>query len=381
MIAWLRRFGWAAPWLFFLWFPVEDLVSTPRPGWAVALGGVGLLAFVAAYVISWTGPLADIADGGPMTPAWLQELGVWAVAVLGSSLAVGFGINWTGLCIYVSVAAAMVLPNRTAWWVTGVCSVVSAWVLLSAGAEGIGLLFLPGIAVLTGFAMRGTRYLVQVNGELRAAREELARTAIAEERLRFSRDLHDLLGHSLSLIVLKSELARRLGERDPAASLREMADVEQVARQALTEVREAVSGYRQVSVAQSLAEARSALSGAGIATDVPARLPQLPAEVDVALGWVVREATTNVLRHSGARRVTVRLSRAADAVELVVDDDGCGPTREAGSGLRGLRERVEALRGSLATSPAPGGGFRLTARVPVPEAAPVAAAAPSGAAR
>jgi two-component system sensor histidine kinase DesK len=223
---------------------------------------------------------------------------------------------------------------------------------------------LPVMCVLTAFALRGTRYLVSVNAELRAAREELARNAVAEERLRFARDLHDLLGHSLSLIALKSELAGRLAERDPARARQEMADVEAAARQALAEVRDAVSGYRQVGLDQALAEARSALSAAGVTLRPPATTDGLPAAVDAVLGWVVREATTNVLRHSRARTVTVELVPGPDDVRLTVTDDGRGDDGPWGAGLAGLAERVEALGGRLEAGRAPGHGFRLTAVVP-----------------
>ena len=184
-----------------------------------------------------------------------------------------------------------------------------------------------------------------------------------------ARDLHDLLGHSLSLIALKSELARRLTDRDPARARAEMADIEATARRALAEVRDAVSGYRQVSCGSALAEARAALSAAGISLAAPRSLPTLPGAVDAVLGWVVREATTNVLRHSGARTVTVTVGTDDDGAALTVTDDGRGVggggASPAGAGLSGLRERLAALGGRLDAGPAPGGGFRLCARVPV----------------
>jgi two-component system sensor histidine kinase DesK len=254
---------------------------------------------------------------------------------------------------------------------------VSAGVL--AVGEEWGLLVLPVSCLLTAFALRGMRHLISLNRELLDAREELARNAVAEERLRFARDLHDLLGHSLSLIALKSELAGRLAAVDPERARREMADVEEAARRALAEVREAVSGYRQVSCAQALAEARAALSGAGIALRQPDRVPVLPGAVDAALGWVVREATTNVLRHSGARTVTVGLTEDGVRAELTVTDDGAGagapgtpPGPASGAGLAGLRERVGALGGRLDAGPVDGGGYRVHVAVPlVPESAVV----------
>jgi two-component system sensor histidine kinase DesK len=187
---------------------------------------------------------------------------------------------------------------------------------------------------------------------------------VAEERLRFARDLHDLLGHSLSLIALKSELAGRLTEHDPARARAEMADVEAAARRALAEVRDAVSGYRSVSLAQALAEARPALAAAGVELRAPARVPELAPPVDAVLGWVVREATTNVLRHSGAATVTVELRVDDGGVAVSVVDDGRGGRATPGAGLAGLAERVEGVGGRLDAGPAGDRGFRLAVTVP-----------------
>jgi two-component system sensor histidine kinase DesK len=351
-----RQVGWALPWLLFLAFPVADLIATPRPIAARVVATVALLAFTGAYL--------DVilrSFAGPGTSRWGELL---AIGVLGAGLAVWLGPGASGLLIYVSAAAAAALPDRWMWPVVGAATVVCAAVLAASGllAE---LFFLPVLCGLTAFALRGTRYLISVNAELSEARHELARSAVAEERMRFARDLHDLLGHSLSLIALKSELAGRLAERDPARARREMADVEATARQALAEVREAVSGYRQVTAAQAVAEARAALSAAGITLRAPARVPPLPDPVDGVLGWVLREATTNVLRHSGAGNVTIALDAADDGWTLEVADDGRGGDRPPGSGLRGLAERLAAVGGRLETSGAVE-GFRLRAVVPVP---------------
>jgi len=283
--------------------------------------------------------------------------------VLGVALAAWLGPGWAGLLIYVSAAAAAGLPERWVWPAVAGAAVVCAGVLALHGLLGT-VFFLPLLCLLTGFALRGMRHLISVNAELVEAREELARNAVAAERLRFARDLHDLLGHSLSLIALKSELAGRLAEHDPARARQEMADVEAAARRALAEVRDAVSGYREVSLAQALAEARSALSAAGITLRTPAGAGPLPGAVDAVLGWVVREATTNVLRHSGARSVTVDLSAGADDVRLTVTDDGRGGDGPRGTGLAGLAERVETLGGRLESGPVGGRGFRLSAVVP-----------------
>ncbi|MGY1702420.1 sensor histidine kinase [Geodermatophilus sp. SYSU D00766] len=363
------RIGWALPWLLFQFFPVADLLTTDRPLAVRVAAGAGLLVFTAVYLAVFRR-----AFDGCWTGSLWGRLAV--VAVLGTVLAAAMGPSWAGLLIYVSAAAAAALPTRWVWPAVLAAAAVCAAVVTLGGEPG--LLILPVLCLLTAFALRGTRHLVSVNAELAEAREELARNAVAEERLRFARDLHDLLGHSLSLIALKSELAGRLAEVDPARARAEMADVEAAARRALAEVRDAVSGYRRVSCAQALAEARSALSGAGISVRLPARVPALPGPVDTALGWVVREATTNVLRHSGARSVAVALTDDGTQAVLTVTDDGRGPAGDTGpgSGLTGLAERVGALGGALTGGAGRAGGYELRAVLPL---AP--AAVPAGAAR
>jgi len=350
-----QRLGWALPWLLFLAFPVADLVATDRPVVVRVAAAAGLVVFTVAYVRVFTRLFARTVD-------WPRRE-MLVLAVLGVALAVSLGPAWTGLMIYVSVASAGVLPQKWVWPAVLGAAAVAVAVVAAGGLLG-DLFILPLMCVLSAFALLGTRTLVAVNAELAEAREELAHRAVAEERMRFARDLHDLLGHSLSLIALKSELAGRLAERDPARARQEMADVEAAARRALAEVRDAVSGYRQVSLAQALAEARSALSAAGITLRTPPRGEPLPAAVDAVLGWVVREATTNVLRHSGARVVTVELRTDDDRVTLTVSDDGRGGAGTAGAGLSGLTERVAALGGRLEAGPAAGRGFRLAARLP-----------------
>ncbi|MGY2067449.1 sensor histidine kinase [Blastococcus sp. SYSU DS0619] len=356
-----QQLGWALPWLLFQLFPVLDLVSTPRPAGVRIAAAVLLVVFTAAYLTVFARAFAP-----GCRPAYRQ---LAVVAVLGIGLGFWLGTPWAGLMIYLSAAVAVTLPDRWVWPAVAGATAVCATVALLDGALG-NVFFLPLLCLLTAFALRGTRYLITVNSELTEAREELARHAVAGERLRFARDLHDLLGHSLSLIALKSELAGRLTERDPVRARQEMADVEAAARRALAEVRDAVSGYRQISLAQALVEARSALSAAGIALRAPAPGEPLPGAVDAVLGWVVREATTNVLRHSEARAVVVGLTTTADHVELTVTDDGRGSTAPAGDGLSGLAERVASAGGHLAHGPADGRGFRLTAVLPT--AAPVA---------
>jgi two-component system, NarL family, sensor histidine kinase DesK len=200
-----------------------------------------------------------------------------------------------------------------------------------------------------------------------AAREEIEQTAQTAGRERIARDLHDLLGHSLSLIALKSELAAKLAERDPARAAAEIREVEQVSRQALGEVRAAVRGYRSLGLAAELAYAQKALEGAGLAVTVegqpPARLA--PAQ-ETVLALALREAITNVLRHAQARRCQIHLGEADGRVCLRIHDDGRGlaeGTREE-FGLTSMRERIEALGGRLDRDGA-GRGTRLAISLPL----------------
>jgi two-component system, NarL family, sensor histidine kinase DesK len=224
--------------------------------------------------------------------------------------------------------------------------------------------------------------------QLRIAREDLARAAaVNEERLRIARDLHDLLGHNLSLIALKSELARRLVGVTPDRAAAEIRDIELVARQALQEVREAVASYRQPTLASELQGAREMLAVAGIAyryEGAEDAISALPSAVESVLAWAVREGVTNVIRHGHARQCTVRLARADGTIRVEVIDDGIGTAVPAvdeavaigvvgvgvgGSGLRGLAERVTALGGRCESGAVEGGGFRLMVIAPLTQAA------------
>ncbi len=200
---------------------------------------------------------------------------------------------------------------------------------------------------------------------------------MAEERSRIARDLHDSLGHSLSIIALKSELARRMLPDDPARATAEIGDVEQAARDALAAVRETVSGYRVPSLAVELAGARAALLAAGIEGVVEPAPDGLPRDVDAVLGWAVREGVTNVLRHSDATTAAIRVLSDGRRRSVEVVDDGRGAEALAttrvddprpGTGLDGLRERARGLGGAVEAGPLPERGFRLLVTVPLPEA-------------
>jgi two-component system, NarL family, sensor histidine kinase DesK len=221
--------------------------------------------------------------------------------------------------------------------------------------------------LLVGVAAVAGRLLVEANQQLSQAREQIARLAVGEERLRFARDLHDLLGHSLSVIALKSELAGRLIKNTPGLAAHEIEDIEKVARDALREVREAVTGYRQPTLAAELAGAHEALRAAGIDYRVDQDHVPLPPAVEAVMAWTVREGVTNVMRHSQAKRCSVRIINKDGRATVEVIDDGRGGMPQPGSGLRGLEERVRERGGTLMAEPLPHEGFRLRVTLPMRE--------------
>jgi two-component system, NarL family, sensor histidine kinase DesK len=208
--------------------------------------------------------------------------------------------------------------------------------------------------------------------ELHSAREELARQAVMEERLRMARDLHDLLGHTLSLITLKSELAGRLLEKDPHTASQEVHEIERIARQALREVREAVVEYRKRTLHGELDGARQILEAAGVVFSVEDETQSLPPNTDAALAWFVREGVTNVIRHSRAQHCLIRITSTDEFVCAEVINDG-QPREEnskapMGSGLSGLAERVAELGGRIETgtpSSSEGIGYLLKVEIPI----------------
>jgi two-component system sensor histidine kinase DesK len=219
--------------------------------------------------------------------------------------------------------------------------------------------------LLVSIAMIGFFKIIQTNMALSAARADLARLAAENERSRIARDLHDLLGHSLTTITVKSGLARRLGEHgETERALAEIAEVEALSRRTLGDVRAAVSAHREVTLTGELATAREVLRAAGIIAELPPTVAETDPALSELFGWIVREGVTNVVRHSHAEHVRITLGRA----DIEIVDDGTGGTGDAGNGLCGLRERAEEAGGTLSVGGVRAGGFRLHVRVPDPGA-------------
>ncbi|MEU6347893.1 sensor histidine kinase [Streptomyces sp. NPDC047072] len=351
------------PWLLMGMGAFSNLFQdqTPNP-W---IGGLGLLTFNSLYVYVAFRAFRQQTRDARSTRAALVLMGLVTCA-----LALGYGGNWLLFFPLLGLATGAVVRMPHLRWVGAIVTVASGAVaFVHEGWGGLDTAYATWISTMVTAAIMSLSEAVR---KLREAREELARRAVEEERLRFSRDLHDLLGHTLSVIVVKSEAARRLAPRDLDAALLQVTDIESVGRQALTEIREAVTGYREGSLGTELDRAASALRAAGISPLLRRSGLALTSRTEALLGWVIREATTNAIRHSGATRCEIILDSTPDGVRLRITDDGTGASTVTsppvpgigGTGLKGLTERLAAAGGHLKAGPGPRGGFTVTAELP-----------------
>lgn len=321
--------------------------------------------FLPLYFSSWRLP----EPRQPLLAAAMAGLGIWAMQ---------WNPSAGTLFVYAAALSANYAePRRGVLHVLAVLLVIAGWALWQTPPLW---LWAPSMAIATLIG------LVNVQEGMRSrAREKLLRQqeeieylAGLAERERIARDLHDLLGHTLSLIALKAELARKLLERDPARAKTEIADIETAAREALQEVREAVTGYRGSGLQQELKRVSQALQVAGIEVQVQVPAMVLPPAIENVLSFVLREAVTNIIRHARAQHCQIRLQRAAHHVELSVQDDGVQRPGPEGNGLRGMRERAITLNGELEFASGDGHCIRLL--LPMASSAPAATATAEGAA-
>ncbi|MET7712439.1 sensor histidine kinase [Streptomyces sp. NPDC005407] len=345
------------PWLLMGMGAFANLVQgkTPNP-W---VGGIGLLAFNSLYISVVFRAFVKEKREAPAT-IWLLV----AMTAITCALAIGYGGSWLLFFPLLGLATGSVVRGKPLGPVgLGLSALAGVIAGLRDGWGAVSVAYGTFISCMVTAAILALSETVK---ELRATREELARTAVEKERLRFSRDLHDLLGHTLSVIVVKSEAARRLAQRDMDAAIVQITDIESVGRQALTEIREAVTGYREGSLATELDRARDILATVGIQPVVRQSGPPLEPQSETLLSWVVRESVTNVVRHSKASRCEIEVTGTPERVHLAITDDGRGVgSSTPGSGLKGLRERLSAAGGSLVAGPSPRGGFRVSAELPV----------------
>src|ERR1700722_7641104 len=317
--------------VFFLLDPILNHVSARQ--WVFT--GLGTAAFLLLYFgLFWVS-----SKQGLLHVAAMVVLGI--VFAKYNSGATTFFIFAAALTPFLvdtdSIAIKILLADEAivglTWWLLH----LNGWFLFFAG----GLSFVVGASNIH-FAQRN-----RTNKKLLRAHEEIEHLATLAERERIARDLHDVLGHTLSVIILKSELAGKLMDRDPQRAGNEIREVEQISRQALSEVRDAIRGYRSKGLSAELAQAKSTLETAGVAVKCETTRLELPALHEGVLSMAVREAVTNVVRHAHARSCILRLAQQNGSCHLEIEDDGCGGIVAEGNGLRGMRERVEMLGGTL----------------------------------
>ena len=374
---------WSLIWM--LWLPffipvmatfLRERPATPR----LLVSLVSSSVFFALYIWMARRNALRLASPVPVDPpagteAWVP---VAAMVAIASGMILLNGQTLGALFIYTAACVGAWLPLRPAVGVIlGLVAIAASSLLSGVGlgtfASSAAFITVPGLTVVA------TSRSVGTSQRLRAEREALARqAAVNEERLRIARDLHDLLGHDLAQIALKSEVAEYLVAGSPeqaAAAMREVADA---ARRALREVRAAVAGYRQPTLAGELRAAREILGAAGIEVAVVGDPSAVPASVEPVMAWAVREGVTNAVKHSHARHCTIRLAVDDQCVRLAILDDGYGDGGTPGapragfdgSGLAGLSERLATLGGRVDAGAASGGGFSLSVFVPLGEPAP-----------
>ncbi|HET7268346.1 MAG TPA: sensor histidine kinase [Oleiagrimonas sp.] len=264
-------------------------------------------------------------------------------------------------CVYVPYRGSLLASAITMVFFELLMMLVGVWL----GWPWPMLAVLGGVCSSAGFGALTGRIHARKNAAERMSRDEVRRLAANAERERIGRDLHDLLGHTLSLITLKLELSRKLFDRDPDRARDELRDAEDVARHALAEVRAAVTGIRATGLAGELASARLMLKTSDVELRV-GDMPALPDALDDTLALVLREAVTNIHRHAQARHASVAVELADGHVEMRVHDDGRGGADAPGNGLNGMRERVAALDGSLRIRSSPNAGTELRVVIPLP---------------
>ncbi|MGW1893575.1 sensor histidine kinase [Streptomyces sp. NPDC002004] len=344
----------------------DILAGRDNPAWESI---AGLLALCGCYLLSIRTAFNDRCGRA------MVLLPALALTVLTVVLSLRFdeGMLWL-FCLPAVVWSALASWRRllSPTLAVALVTVLAGVIAVNREDDLIDALGIAYATQLSGIAAATIVRLFSTVMELREAQEELALSAVAEERLRFSRDLHDLLGHSISLIVVKAEAVRRFADDDPDTVKRHAGDIEAVGRTALEEIREAVSGYREPALKAELKGAELALADAGIAAVIRHDGPPLPTGADALLGWVVREGVTNVIRHSNARSCRISVEHGPESVVLSITNDGAdtagdgrkGDGGTPGHGLLGLAERLSSAGGTLGAAPVASGDFHLVATLP-----------------
>ncbi|WP_222706401.1 sensor histidine kinase [Aeromicrobium terrae] len=351
---WGRLLG-AGIWLVFLGSPLGAVLDAG--GWRQDLGIAGLVLLLLTYLYGLS-LIRTIHIEHHYVLAWtlvLTTLVAWVAVVPGAQ-------DQSLTClVFVAALATSILPQWHGLAVAFAMFVVTTVTGLTVdGWETHGNNFAVVLATAATFSFR---LAWQRNARLIAAERELSEMAVEDERSRIARDLHDILGHSLTVISVKAELAGRMMDVDPERARAEIDDLQRLSRDALADVRATAQGIRGISLPGEIASARSALESAGIEPHLPTVADEVPSRWRELYAWTVREGVTNVIRHSGASWCEVEV----DAISVIVRDDGVGPVTEGdGSGLEGLRQRARLVGATVITGPGRDGrGFELTVEVPL----------------
>jgi two-component system sensor histidine kinase DesK len=366
--------AWAILFVVMCGFDTVTFISIqqyPAVSANIQIGVLYLVAILVLQIFYFSNPFVR-----PRPPVGYLLLGVQAGLAFLPVLQ--FRQMWSGQACFLAGTVLLILPRRVAWSVFPLIAAGNAalrWhfdhvgVLISNSALNAAN---TGVAVIdTGLVVFGLTRLAGLVTRLHEARTELAEMAVAQERLRFARDLHDLLGYSLSAITLKSELTHRLALKNPEKAREELTEVLDISRRALADVRSVARGYRELSLDAEAASATSVLTAADVDVRMDLRYGKLPSPVRTLLATVLREGVTNVLRHSKAEHCDIAIREEHGRVEMDIRNDGVpqAPVEQdpnSGSGIGNLSSRVTALGGHLSTGIEPDGRFRLHLTVPVP---------------
>lgn len=314
--------------------------------------------------------LRHSALGASRAPLWQRVLTLSTQALLTYLPLIVFHWAWGAMAGFLAGSLLLLLPGRIGWPLYAAVGLSMVVYPLSAGTDLEGTVYMSESTLLCGLIVFGLSRLAELVVLIHSTRGELARMAVANERLRFARDLHDLLGYSLSAVTLKSELIRRTLRSHPDRAEEEVTAVLDISRQALADVRLVASGYRDMNLEQECASARSVLRAAEVDAEVTVSVGEVDPRVETVLATVLREGVTNVLRHSTVRRCTVEAVEKDGVVRLAIVNDGVrpgykDPAPNSGSGLGNLALRVGAIGGSLTAGVREGGRFHLVAEAPV----------------
>lgn len=345
-----ERYGWlmAVVWLVFLIYPLLELLRSEAPQVWVVIGWIALVAFIVVYVAGFMNGMSHGGGGLVEPPKPIQWVAFGGLIVCAALAIPSIGGYAVGFLPFIMSFASYGL-NRPAHWITAAASIAVTAAVVFLTPEGMSSLTVLAIIGLLAVVNTVSTSLIIRSADAERLGLELA---TSEGREAVARDVHDLVGHSLTVVKLKAQLVRRLMDTDPERAKAELADIESLTAEAITGVRATVAGVRSATLRDQLESCRDALDAADVTMRVEGDAAALSPAQSLTASWILREATTNVLRHAHARAVTVRIAPG----RIAVIDDGRGFNGEEGNGVRGMRERATTGGAGFAVGPRKGGG-------------------------